>query len=56
MRAEVHGHRGAFLPDDSTEAIRVMGDAISHGELLDRWLRLGVEGAAGEVSSLGDGS
>ena len=56
MGAEVHGHRSAFLSDDATEAVLVMRDAISHGKLFDRWLRLDIEGAAGQVSPLGGGS
>ena len=52
LGAEVHGHGRLLHPDDATEPIAVVRDAVLDRVLLDSLLGLRLEGAAGEVAPL----
>jgi hypothetical protein len=56
LRAKVDGHRVVLRDNDATEAVPVVGDAVLHGEPLDRSLGWDCKGTAGKLSPLCSGS
>src|SRR5215217_788618 len=51
LGTEVNRHRAGLHPDDPADAVGVVRDELADLELLDDRLGVGLEGAAGKVST-----